>query len=244
LATAEARATQDALLNQQATATAAAAATLAAMSADERATEAARATTAALAVEATLAAYATEQAASNENLDELAREAAQAAMAAEIAAIATENAASGANALATTQAELAALQAQQANAQVTATALAVVAANSVLDPERQAITIQTDLDGMLGGDQEALDATRQTLDTQLSIYPLGCRAGFVLVSGNAPTIEQGIELARQAETLLREARSDVFTDTTGFEHFALPGVQPSGEVAITIFFYSGCTPIS
>jgi hypothetical protein len=41
--------------------------------------------------------------------------------------------------------EVAALQAKQANAQVTATALAVVAANSVLDPNRQAITIQTDL---------------------------------------------------------------------------------------------------
>jgi hypothetical protein len=78
----------------------------------------------------------------------------------------------------------------------------------------------------------------------LSRYPIGCRAGFALISGKAPSIEQGIDLAQRTEELLREARPDVFTDTTGVEHFALPNAQPFGEVSIDIFLYSGCEIIS
>ena len=74
---------------------------------------------------------------------------------------------------------------------MTATALAVVAANSVLDPNRQTITIQTDLDGMLANDEEALADARDELNTQLSRYPVGCRAGFALISGKAPEIDAG-----------------------------------------------------
>jgi hypothetical protein len=164
--------------------------------------------------------------------------------------IATENAASGANALATAQAEaaarateLAALQSQQVNAQVTATALAVVAANSVLDPNRQTITIGTDLEGMLANDDEAVADARDALSTALSRYPVGCRAGFALISGKAAEIEQGVELARRVEALLREVRPEVFTEATGVELFALPNTQPFGEASIDIFFYSGCQPI-
>jgi hypothetical protein len=198
---------------------------------------------AALATEAAISAQAT--------IDALAtREAAQATEAANVAAIATENAASGANDLATAQAaaaaratEVAALQAQQVNAQVTATALAVVAANSVLDPARETITIRTDLNGMLANEEEAVNDARDRLNTQLSRYPIGCRAGFVLISGKAPTIEQGVDLARRADELLREVRGDVFTETTGVELFALPNTDPSGEVSMDVFFYSGCEPI-
>src|SRR5688572_24023395 len=170
---------------------------------------------------ATIASLSTAQA----PIDALAtREAAQATEAANVAGIATENAASGANALATAQAEaaarateLAALQSQQVNAQVTATALAVVAANSVLDPNRQTITIGTDLEGMLANDDEVLADAREVLSTQLSRYPVGCRAGFALISGKAPEIEEGVELARRVEALLREVRPEVFTEATGVE---------------------------
>jgi hypothetical protein len=118
-----------------------------------------------------------------------------------------------------------------------------VAANSVLDPSRQSITIQTDLNGILGGDEEALEKARADLSTQLSRYPIGCRAGFLLISGNAPDIGQGIELAERTEALLRESWPDMFTEATGAEQFAQPNVQPFGEVNIDIFFYSGCEPI-
>jgi hypothetical protein len=120
----------------------------------------------------------------------------------------------------------------------------VVAANSVLDPTRQSITIQTDLSGMLANDEEALDAARDALNTQLSRFPMGCRAGFVLISGKAPDIEEGVNLARRVDELLGEVRPEVFTEATGVEHFALPNEPPFGEVTMDIFFYSGCQPIA
>jgi hypothetical protein len=65
----------------------------------------------------------------------------------------------------------------------------------------------------------------------------------VLISGKAPSIEQGVELARRIDELLRDVRGDVFTETTGVELFALPNTEPSGEASMDIFFYSGCEPI-
>jgi hypothetical protein len=218
----------------------------------EAAAAAALATRAALDAQATIAALET-------------REAELVLSGADLAALATQNASLSASDLATAQAvananatqaalnvnqsaadatQIADLRAQQANAQVTATALAVVAANSVLDPNQQNITIQTNLGAMLGGDEDALQQARQTLNTTLSRYPPGCRAGFALISGNAPDIDQGIQLARQVESLLREVRPDIFTEDTGFEHFAQPGVDPFGEVTISVFYYSGCEPIT
>jgi hypothetical protein len=126
---------------------------------------------------------------------------------------------------------------------VTATALAVVAANSVLDPNRETITIQTDLEGLLANDEDALADARNLLNTALSRYPVGCRAGFALISGKAPEIDQGVELARHVEDLLHDVRPEVFTDDTGTELFALPNTQPFGEASIDIFFYSGCQPV-
>jgi hypothetical protein len=84
---------------------------------------------------------------------------------------------------------------------------------------------------------------RDALSTGLSRYPVGCRAGFALISGKAAEIEQGVELARRVEALLREVRPEVFTEATGVELFALPNTQPFGEASIDIFFYSGCQPI-
>jgi hypothetical protein len=138
---------------------------------------------------------------------------------------------------------IAELESALAGARVTATALVVVAANTVLDPTRQTVTIQTDLDGILANDESALADARGQLSTALSRFPIGCRAGFLLVSGNAADIEQGIAAAERIEALLREFWPDIFTDTTGAERFAQPNVQPFGEVQIDIFFYAGCQPI-
>jgi hypothetical protein len=114
----------------------------------------------------------------------------------------------------------------------------------VLDPTRQSLTVQTDLGGMLAGDADALEAAREALQTPLSRYPLGtCRAGFVLISGKAGSIEDGVQLARRVDALLREYWPDIFTEATGAELFALPNEQPFGEATVDIFFYSGCQPI-
>jgi hypothetical protein len=139
--------------------------------------------------------------------------------------------------------QIADLQASLAEAQVTATAQAVVAANTVLDPTRQTVTVQTDLEGMLAGDEEALTQARFALSMELARFPAGCRAGFMLISGKAPTIEEGIALASRTNELLRDAWPAIFDTQTGSEVFALPNESPAGEVSIDIFFYSGCRPM-
>jgi hypothetical protein len=138
--------------------------------------------------------------------------------------------------------QIADLQASLGDAQVTATALAVVAANTVLDPTRQTITVQTDLEGMLADDEEALTQARFALSMELARFPAGCRAGFMLISGKAPTIEEGVDLARRTNDLLRADWPEIFDAQTGVEVFALPNEPPAGEVSIDIFFYSGCLP--
>ncbi|MBW3634024.1 MAG: hypothetical protein KY456_13455 [Chloroflexi bacterium] len=167
------------------------------------------------AAQATIAAYAT-------------REAVQATR------IATQEAAQATR--------IAVLESALAEVQVTATALVVVAANTVLDPTRQSITLETDLGGMLNGDPEAVAEARTELTRLLSRYPSGCRAGFMLISGNAPSIEEGVDLAQRVESLLREGWPAIFTEATGAEVFALPNQPPFGQVSVDIFFYAGCQP--
>jgi hypothetical protein len=137
---------------------------------------------------------------------------------------------------------IATLEAAVAEAQVTATALVLVAANTVLDPTRQSLVLQTDLEGMLGGQADAVAAAQSELAELLARYPPGCRAGFMLISGNAPSIEEGVALAQRVELLLREEAPAIVTEATAAEHFALPNQPPFGQVGIDIFFYAGCQP--
>ena len=137
---------------------------------------------------------------------------------------------------------IAELEAALAEVQVTATALVQVAANTVLDPTRQSLTLQTNLEGMLSGDADTLAEARRDLAELLARYPPGCRAGFMLISGNAPSIEQGVALAQRVESLLREVSPAIFPEATAAELFALPNQPPIGQVGIDIFFYAGCQP--
>ena len=137
---------------------------------------------------------------------------------------------------------IAALESALAEVQVTATALVVVAANTVLDPTRQSLTMQTNLEGMLSGDADTLAEARADLADMLARYQPGCRAGFMLISGNAPSIAEGVALAQRIELLLREVSPAIFTEATAAELFALPDQPPLGQVSIDIFFYAGCQP--
>jgi hypothetical protein len=159
----------------------------------------------------------------------------QAAAQATIAAFATREAGQATR--------IAALEAALAEAQVTATALVQVAANTVLDPNRQSLTLQTHLEGMLADDADTLAETQSVLTELLARYPPGCRAGFMLISGNAPSVEEGVALAQRIEMLLREVAPAIVTETTGAELFALPNQPPVGQVGIDIFFYAGCHPV-
>src|SRR5215216_101840 len=122
----------------------------------------------------------------------------QAAAQATIAAYATREAVYAVRE-ATQAARIATLEVAVAEVQVTATALVVVAANTVLDPTRQSLTVQTDLEGMLNGDGEAIAQARSALTGLLARYPPDCRAGFMLISGTAPSVEEGVALARRVE---------------------------------------------
>jgi hypothetical protein len=165
----------------------------------------------------------------------------QAAAQATIAAYATREAVYAVRE-ATQAARIATLEVAVAEAQVTATALVLVAANTVLDPTRQSLTLQTDLEGMLGGEADAVAAAQSELAELLARYPPGCRAGFMLIGGNAPTIEEGVALAQRVELLLREEAPAIVTEATAAELFALPNQPPFGQVGIDIFFYAGCQP--
>jgi hypothetical protein len=165
----------------------------------------------------------------------------QAAAQATIAAYATREAAYAVRDAAQAT-RIATLEAAVVEAQVTATALVLVAANTVLDPTRQSLTLQTDLAGMLGGEADAVAAAQSALAELLARYPPGCRAGFMLISGNAPSIAEGVALAQRVEMLLREQAPSIVTEATAAELFALPNQPPFGQVGIDIFFYAGCQP--
>jgi len=150
--------------------------------------------------------------------------------------------------LATARAEVDAIQGtvttlstQQADAIATATALSADSTANALDPTPWELGIPTDLNGMLRGDAEALDATREHLRRALAPYATGCRAGVVQISGNAD-LGPGNDLARVVEGLLKDDFAAIFTDDTGYERFAQPGVQPGGGVQLKIYFYAGCEP--
>jgi hypothetical protein len=59
----------------------------------------------------------------------------------------------------------------------------------------------------------------------------------------APSIEEGVNVARTVDALLRQYWPDIFTAATGTELFALPNESPLGKVTVDKFFYSGCQPI-
>lgn len=265
LATRDAQATEDAIVAQ---ATITAFSTEAAgLGADEAALSSELATISAQATEvseqvdtqateqAEIAAISTEQAASGANTvatvealeaENISNADALATAEAEQAALVAENV-SSASALATAQAEQAALQEQQEQTQATATAFASIADSGNLNPASVEEIIQVDLSGVLNGDDDAIEeAQEEILETfQPYIDAEGCHAGFVLLSGRAPDIATGNQLSEEVFDLLVSTVPEVFGETdafsqAGYETVALPNTTPTGEVVLQVFLYSGC----
>jgi hypothetical protein len=258
LATREARATEDAVVAQ---ATISAFSTQAASSDQsqaqlnaELATISAQATAISAQVseqstaQAEIAAVATEQAASGANTQATiaALEESNASSQSELATAEAQQTANQ-NALATAQAQQAALEQQQSDIQATATAFVISAPSGSMSPNSVEETIQVDMQGVLTGDSGAIDSARQEITETFQRYvdADGCHAGFVLLSGRAPDIGTGNELAERVFELMVETVPEVFgeTDTygeSGYETVALPGTSPEGEVLIQVFLYSGC----
>lgn len=165
---------------------------------------------------------------------------------AERAALEAENI-SSADELATAQAEQALLQEQQAELQATATAFASIADSGNLNPASVEEIIQVDLNGVLSGDDDAIEEAEEEISDTFQEYvdAEGCHAGFVLLSGRAPDIAQGNQLSEAVFDLLVSTVPEVFGETdafsqAGYETVALPNTTPTGEVVLQVFLYSGC----
>jgi hypothetical protein len=192
-----------------------------------------------------------------------------------LAAIATENAESGVtaqgtmtalqNQLAENESALATSEAQSASAQqeVESARATSAAAQSQLSQAEQQVqlnslnpnavteTIQVDLNGVLNGDEDALEDARNELDSVLGSYMRGqsCRVGFVNISSRAPDIGQGIQLSERIADLIEEEFSQLLPEPAdggdpqlASESIALPNTTPTGEVELQLFLSSGCEP--
>jgi hypothetical protein len=260
------RATMDAQATEQAIV---AQATIEALSTEQAESQSSRedldnelATTVAQATEvaAQVDAQATEQAELQGQIE------AQGTEQAALQAQATENAESGVNAqgtsaalenqIATNEAAMATSQAQASAAQATSDA----AENELLQAQEQVqlnslnpnaipVTIQVDLNGVISGDDDALDDAREELGVVLDPFleAESCRLGFVLISSRSPDIGQGIQLSDRIATMIEEDYTAILPDAANggepvlaSESIALPGTAPTGEVQLLLFMSSGC----
>lgn len=187
---------------------------------------------------------------------------------AQLAAVATENAESGTTAqgtMAALQAELATSEAQSVTAQqqseeARATSAAAqsqlsqaeqqIQLNS-LNPNAVTETIQVDLNGVLNGDEDALDEARDALDDVFAPYMQGqtCRVGFVNISSRAPELGQGVQLSDRIAEMIAADFPQLLPDPPegeqpqlASESIALPNTTPTGEVELQLFLSSGCEP--
>lgn len=256
--------------------TADALATRDAMSASQLATADAEATNQAVLMQATVEALSTEQALSAASQDELNASYAttvaeatnvasqlemQGTEQAELRLAATENAQSGNEAQGTIQA----LEQSEANAVATtdsAVATSDAANNEILaaqeqaqlntlDPNAVPETIQVNLNGVLQGNDDAMDDARDELHRVLDPYANAetCRIGFVLISSRAPELGQGVQLSNAIAEMIPEEfpgllplSADGSSPTLASESIALPGTTPSGEVQLLLFLSAGCDP--
>lgn len=194
---------------------------------------------------------------------------------ANLAAVATENAESGVtaqgtmtalqnqldeseSARATSEAQSASAQQQIDSAEATSAAAQSQLSQAeqqvqlnTLNPNALSETIQVDLNGVVSGNDEALDDARGELEDALAPYlqSESCRIGFVNISSRAPDIGQGIQLSDAIAQLIEDDFPQLLPEPAegdqaqlASESIALPNTTPSGEVELQLFLSSGCEP--
>lgn len=159
---------------------------------------------------------------------------------------------------ATNEANLSSAQQQATDAEATAAAAQSALAEAeqqiqlnTLDANAITETVEVDLNGVIGGDDDAVDEAVQEMDAALAPYVQGesCRIGFVLISSRAPDIGQGIQLSNAIAQLIEQELPQLLPEPVegedlqlASESIALPGTQPTGEVQLLLFLSSGCQP--
>jgi hypothetical protein len=172
---------------------------------------------------------------------------------------------SNASALATSEAQSASSQSQVEDAQTqaqSAEATSAAAQSQLAQAEQQVQlnslnpasvteTIQVDLNGVLSGDDGAIEEARNQLDGALGPYLNGdsCRIGFVLISSRSEGLGEGVQLSERIGGLIESDFQQLLPEPANggdqklaYESIALPGTSPVGEVELLLFLSSGCQP--
>jgi hypothetical protein len=135
-----------------------------------------------------------------------------------------------------------ALMAAQQEAQVTATAVAVVAAASenTINPLPEIATVRVNAAAVANGSEDAIDAARQSIKSELADFR-GCRAGFVLVTagGADEDVASGLILAQQAEDWIKDIYPDIFGQSA-FDTAVFIAPDSQGFIQFKMFFFPGC----
>ena len=135
------------------------------------------------------------------------------------------------------QATVQALVTQQAAAMATTTALAGQAASGSIDPTLVELSIEVDANGLINGDQDAVDDASETLAGELDQYE-GCRVGLALTFGWSSDLQTGLAVADAVNTILLEAFPEIFGEAAVDNFASLQ--EPAGRVDMQFYFYRGC----
>ena len=143
-----------------------------------------------------------------------------------------------------------ALQAEQANIDATIAALEQEARSNTLNPQSISETISVDPNGILNGDQDAIDEATSELHRVLDKYVNGsnCKIGFTNISTNSPDVATGSQTSRALGELMEEEFPELLLEIEGqeptlaFESIGNVGVQPEGDVELQLFVNFGCAP--
>jgi hypothetical protein len=99
------------------------------------------------------------------------------------------------------------------------------------------LSIDVDYQGLIDGDQDAIDEASTSLADVLEPYN-GCRVGLSLTFGWSSDLQTGIAVAQAINQILADDFPDIFGDAA-LEDFA--SLQdPPGRVDLEFFFYKGC----
>lgn len=130
-----------------------------------------------------------------------------------------------------------ALSTQQAVLNATATVLGQQIAQGSIDPTEVELSIDVDYNGLINGDQDAIDETTAMLAGVLAPYE-GCQVGLSLTFGWSSDLQTGIAVAQAVNRILADDFPKTFGDAA-LEDFA--SLQdPPGRVDLELFFYKGC----
>lgn len=138
-----------------------------------------------------------------------------------------------------------------ANAVATSEALQEQVALNSLNPTSVEEVLLVNLDGVLAGDDQAVDDAVAALQTVLTPYLEGtnCRIGFVNIASRSRELGEGVRLSAAISLLIEEhfpellpVSADGSMPQLASEAIAMSGTTPTGEVHLQLFLSVGCRP--